>query len=62
MSYYKISWSLEAARLDAMMIALLWNVSDIFTGPAVDVPVKLQSDWKSLNTNLGAPRLGEILW
>ena len=35
-SYRWISWSLEAARLDVVMIGSLWN----------RVPVKFQSDWK----------------
>ena len=43
--YRQISWSLEAARLDA----------------AAEEPVKFQSDWKSLNTNLATSRLHEIL-
>ena len=30
-SYRKISWSLEAARLDVMMIESLWNLTDIST-------------------------------
>ena len=28
----------------------------------VEVPVKFQSDWKSLNPNLGSPGLHETLW
>ena len=30
-------------------------------GAAADEPVKFQSDWKSLNTNLATSRLHEIL-
>ena len=45
-SYRQISWSLEAARLDVAMVVSLW---------------KFQSDWKSLNPNLAASRLHEIL-
>ena len=29
---------------------------------AADVPVKFQSDWKSINLNLAVSRLHEILW
>ena len=29
--YYKISWSLEAARLDAVIIVSLWNLTGIST-------------------------------
>ena len=45
-SYREISWSREAARIG-------YN--------AAEVAVKFQSDWKSLNMNLAASRLHEIL-
>ena len=44
-SYRQISWSLEATRLSV----------------AAEVPVKFQSNWKSLNLNLVTSRLHEIL-
>ena len=53
-SYRQISWSLEAARLDVAMVVSLWNL----TGTSA---AKFQSDWKSLNPNLAASRLHEIL-
>ena len=48
MCYCQISWSLKAARLDIVMILLLWNLTGI---SAAKVPVKFQSDWKSLKPN-----------
>ena len=51
-SYCQISWSLGAARLDVILIISLWNLTDIST---------FQTDLKSLNPNLAAPRLHEIL-
>ena len=54
-SYRQISWSLEAARLNVAMAVSLWNLA------AAEVPAKFQSDWKSLNPNLAASRLHEIL-
>ena len=61
--YHQLSSSIEAARLDALMIASLWNL----TGAAAHVPVDFQSDFQSdqqsLNLNLAAAsRLHEILW
>ena len=55
-SYRQISWSLEAARLDVAMVVSLW-----VTCSAAEWPAKFQSDWKSLNPNLAASRLHEIL-
>ena len=52
----QISWSLEAARFDVIMIVSLSN-SWI---AAAELPVKFQSDWKSLSLNLAASRLREI--
>ena len=51
MSYRQISRSLEAARFDVTIIVSLWKVTGI----------KFQSDRKSLNPNLVASRLQEIL-
>ena len=56
-SYHKTSWSLEAARWDVAMLLSFWNLTDISAAPA-----KFQSDQKSLNQNLAASRLHEILW
>ena len=58
-SYRQISWSLEAARLDVSMVVSLWNLTGNST--AAEVPANFQSDWKSLNSNLAASRLHEIL-
>ena len=33
-----------------------------FGSAAAETPIKFQSDWKSLNLNLGASSLHEILW
>ena len=56
-SYHQISWSLEAARSD--------HGNDDHVALTLDrnleIPVKLHSDWKSLNPNLAAPKLQEIL-
>ena len=62
-SYRQISRSLEAARLDVTIIVSLWNLTGISAAllRAAEVPVKFQSDWKSLNPNLVASRLHEIL-
>ena len=57
-TYRQISWSLKATRLDAIMIVSLWNLTG---SSAAEVPVEFQSDWKSLNKNLAASRLYEIL-
>ena len=56
-SYRHISWSLEAARFDVIIIVSLWNLGSV----AADVPVKFKSDCKSLNPNLAALRFDEIL-
>ena len=45
-SYRKISWSLEAARLNIKIIIM---------------SVKFQSDWKSINPNIVTSELYEIL-
>ena len=59
-TYRQISWSLEAARLDVNdRIALKFDRH--LGSDAVEVAVKFQSDWKSLNQNLAASRLHEIL-
>ena len=47
-SYRQIVWSLEDARLGVIMILSLWNSA------SAEVPVKFQSDWKSLIPNLVA--------
>ena len=60
-SYHQISWSLEAARLDAIMIVSLWNLTRHLESVAAEMPVKFQSDWKSIIPNLAASRLHEIL-
>ena len=60
-SYRQISWSLEAARLDVAMVVSLWNFDRHLGSSAAEVPAKFQSDWKSLNPNLAASRLHEIL-
>ena len=52
-SYRQISRSLEAARLGVIMIVSFWNLTGMI--------VKFQSDWKSLNKNLAASSLHEIL-
>ena len=57
MSYRKISWSLEAARLVVQIIASLWNLTGTSTAL---LPVKFQSDRTILNTNLAASRLCAI--
>ena len=62
-SYHQVSWNLEAPIFDIIMIISLWNLTGIFGGSAAaDVPVKFQSDWKSLNPNLMAPILHKFLW
>ena len=50
MSYRQVSWSLEDARLDRHV-----------GSAGVEVTVKFQSDWKSLNLNLLASGLHKIL-
>ena len=56
-AYRQISRSLEAAKLGVIMIVSLWNLSS----GAAELPVKFQSDGTSLNPNLAASRLREIL-
>ena len=61
-SYQQISWSLEAAGLDGIKTISNGNLTgSSATLAAVEVPVKFQSDGKSLNPNLGASRRREIL-
>ena len=59
-SYRKISWNIETARLDVIMIISL-KVGRHLGNAAAEVPVKFQSDWKNLNLNLLASGLHEIL-
>ena len=60
-TYLRISWSLEALGEAVMIIISFWHVTGISTALLPKVPVKFQSDWKSLNQNLAASRLHEIL-
>ena len=60
-SYRQISWSLEAARLGVIIITPLWNLTGTSAALLPMGPVKFQSNWKSLDPNLGASRLHEIL-
>ena len=60
-SYRQISWRLEAARLDVIMICTVLKFDRHLGSAAAEVPVKFQSDWESFNPNLAASRLGEIL-
>ena len=60
-SYRQTPLSLEAARLDVIMIVSFWKLRHLGSA-AAEIPVKFQSDWKSLNTNIAASRLNEILW
>ena len=54
--------SLEALRSDVMMIDRIAIKFDGHLGSAAaEVPVKFRSDWTSLNQNLTASRLHEIL-
>ena len=62
-TYGKISRSLEATRLGVMMIMSLWNLTGMHLGSVdAELPVKFQRDRKSLDMNLPASRLHEILW
>ena len=54
-SHRKIVLSLETTRLGVILVVSLWNVT------AAEVPIKFQSDWKSLNPNFAATRRQEIL-
>ena len=56
--YGKISWSAEAVIFDDR-IAL--KLRRHLNSAAANVPDKLQSDWKSMNTNRAASKLHEIL-
>ena len=58
----KISWSLEAATLDVIMIVSLWDLAGISTALLSRCLSNLRLIEKSLNLNLGASRLHEILW
>ena len=60
-SHRNISRSLEAVRLDVTTIVSFWNLTGISAALLPKVPVKLESDWINLNTNLAASRLHEIL-
>ena len=60
-SYHQISWSLEAARLDVAMVVSLRKFDRHLGSIAAEEPVKFKSDWKSLNQNLAASKLHEIL-
>ena len=55
--YRQILWSLEAARLDVIMIAL--KFCRHLVSATAKVTLRFQSDWKSLNHNLVASRLHE---
>ena len=44
-SYSQISWSPEAAKLDVIMIVLLWHFSRHLGSAAADVPIQFQNDW-----------------
>ena len=41
--------------------AIIWTNIDILGSAAAEVPVKFHNDWKSLNQNIAASRLQEIL-
>ena len=55
----QISGSLKAARLDVTIIVLKFDRH--LGSTAAKVHVKFQNDWKSLNPNLVASKLHEIL-
>ena len=59
-SYREISWSLEAASLDVIMLVSL-KFDRHLDSTATEVQVKFQSDWTIVNTNFAALRLHEIL-
>ena len=61
-SYRQISRSLEAARFGCFNGRLAMQFDRHLSSGAAEVPVKFQSDWKSLNPNLAASILREILW
>ena len=52
-AYRQMSWSLEAARLDVIMMVSPWNSALVL--------VKCQGNGNSLNPNLAASRLQKIL-
>ena len=60
-SYRQISWSLEAARLSVINDRFALKFDRHLGSVAAEVPVKFQSNWKSLNLNLATSRLHEIL-
>ena len=59
--YLQISLSLEVAILDVIIILLFRHLDRHLGSAAAEVPAKFQSDWKSLNPNLGASSLHEFL-
>ena len=60
-TYRQISWSLEAARLDVIMIVSLWNLTDISAALLLKCLSNIRAIEKSLNPNLAASRRREIL-
>ena len=60
-SYRKISWSLEAARLDIIMIVSLWNLTGMSAALLSRCMLNFRAIGKSSNRNLAASRLREIL-
>ena len=57
-SYRKISWSVEAARLDCIALKSDRHIAlkfDRHLTVVAEVPVKFRSDWKYLNPNLHIP-------
>ena len=59
-SYPQISWSLEAARLDVIMIVSLWNLTAISAALLPRCLSNFRAIGKSLNPNLAASKLREI--
>ena len=61
-SYLQISWNLEAAGLEVIMIVSPWNLTGISAALSIaEVPVKFKGDWKSLNVNLAALKTSQDL-
>ena len=60
-SYHKISWSLEAARLDVIMTVSLWYLTGIAAALLPRCLANFRAIGKSLNPNLVASRLPNIL-
>ena len=60
-SYRQISWSLEAARLDVAMVVSLWNLTGTSAAALPRYQPNFRAIGKSLNPNLAASRLHEIL-